>query len=144
MRTFQRVLWTTLSVAGLVMVGCDRREGEHGREGRGQGQYAAPQPQPVQAAPPVVVQPQPVYVDPQPQVVIVQQAPPARPSPQHIWIAGSWNWDNQRYSWQAGRYEIPPQPNMVWVAPRYDSDPHGHRYTPGRWQGKGDEHDRRN
>jgi hypothetical protein len=58
---------------------------------------------------------------------------PAAPSAAYIWIDGYWNWDNQRYSWEAGRYVLPPQADVVWVAPRYDHDAQGYRYTPGTW-----------
>jgi len=84
---------------------------------------------------------QPVYIEQQPQYVVVQQAPPpliaerrpAPPSGGYVWVDGYWNWDSQRYQWQAGRYVAPPQPAVVWIAPRYESDGHDGRYTPGHW-----------
>lgn len=94
----------------------------------------------------VYVQPQPAYVEPQ--YVVVQQAPPAlivesRPSPPaagFIWIDGAWNWNNQRYVWQGGRYERPPQQGVVWVGASYQRDTH--RYMPGRWQKQNEDHGR--
>jgi hypothetical protein len=90
----------------------------------------------------VYVQQQPVYVEQEPQYIIVQQAPPPiiverrppAPSGAYVWIDGYWNWDNQRYSWQAGRYVLPPQQDVVWVAPRYEHDARGYRYAPGHWK----------
>jgi hypothetical protein len=122
MKVLQMVIWTAASAAVLGVLGCDVFLG--GRTRRD----------------PVYVQ-QPQYVEQQPQYVIVREAPPpmrveyrpAPPSASSIWIDGYWNWDSQRYSWQAGRYEVPPQPGVIWVAPRYDRDANGYRYTPGQW-----------
>ena len=144
-----------LSGAGMCILGCDvmlnghsRREDRVYVQQQPQAVYVQPQPAYVQPQA-AYVQPQAVYVEPQPQYVIVQQAPPPlilerRPPPPsglHVWIDGSWNWSGQRYSWQAGRYELPPQPGAVWVAARYESD--SHRYTQGQWkrQDKGNDHD---
>jgi hypothetical protein len=136
------VLKTAIGVAigawGMGMSGCDVFvTGHEHREAR----YEQPQPVYVQQQP-QYVQPQPQYVEQQPQYVVVEQAPPAviveqRPPPPsglHVWIDGSWAWSNQRYSWQAGRYEVPPQQGAVWIAPRYERDTHGYRYTPGQWK----------
>jgi hypothetical protein len=49
----------------------------------------------------------------------VEVQPPPQ-SAEDVWVAGAWNWDNQKYTWQAGRYTRPPQPGAVWVAARYD------------------------
>ena len=131
MQTAKSVLWITIGAAALTAVGCDLVVGGRERDNR---VYVADRPQYVQ-------QQQPIYVEQEPQYVIVQEAPPPvrverRPSPPSsasIWIDGYWNWDNQRYSWQAGRYESPPQANVVWIAPSYVRDVKGYRYTPGRW-----------
>ena len=139
MKVMETVLWTTLAVGALGVVGCDVFLSGRPREDR---VFVQQDPQYVQ---------QPAqYVEPQPQYVIVQQAPPAviverRPAPPsgaHIWIDGYWHWDSQRYTWQTGRYEVPPQSNMVWVAPRYERDTKGYRYSPGQWkkQNQGNEH----
>ena len=132
MTAFKTVAWMTLSVAVLGTAGCDIFLGGRPREER------------------VVVQQQPQYVEPQPQYVIVQEAPPPMmverrpppPSAGYLWIDGYWNWDNQRYSWQAGRYVVPPQADVVWVAPRYDRDARGYRYSPGQWKKKNQSNDR--
>jgi len=128
MNVLRTTAWAAMSVATFCALGCDRHEGERPR----QESVAAPQ-----ALPPVEA--------PQPQYVIVQQAPPAvivesRPTPPsaaHIWIDGYWNWDNQRYTWQAGRYEVPPEAGVVWVGPRYDREGQGYRYSPGQWKKNG-------
>ena len=132
MKRWKTVMWSTMSIAALGALGCDRGPQQVVEQQAPQQQPAAEQ---------------------QPQYVVAQQAPPAlivesqpaAPSPLDVWIAGYWNWDNQRYNWQAGHYEAPPQSDVVWVAPRYDADPHGYRYTPGKWtkksQGNDNDHD---
>ena len=121
MNACRTIVWTSMSVAALSAMGCVRTEGGRPREEQPQAQQQA---QAVdQPAPYVVVQQAP------PELIVESQ--PAPPSPDEVWIGGYWNWDNQKYSWQAGRYERPPQPDVAWVAPRYDSN--AHRYTPGKW-----------
>ena len=138
MTTLQTILLSSLGVAVILIVGCDLTLSERRR------------PEPVyvqQSPPPQYVAPQPQYVEPQPQYVVVQQAPPPliyenRPPPPPgnvVWIDGYWNWDNQRYTWQVGRYAAPPQAGVVWMAPRYEYDARGGRYTPGQWSHQGGE-----
>jgi len=127
-------MWIGMGVVGLATSGCDVFVGGRHREE------------------PVYVTQQPQYVEQQPQYVVVQEAPPPviverRPAPPaagYIWIDGSWDWNNQRYVWQAGRYERPPQPDVVWIAPRYERDASGYRYSRGQWgkQNHGHDHDR--
>ena len=131
MKILQTSMWLAISVTGLGLMGCDVTLG--GRE-RHETVYVERQPQ--------YVQPQTVYVEPEPQYVVVQQAPPeiiverrpAPPSGLHVWIDGSWAWSNNRYSWQAGRYELPPQQDAVWVSASYVRDGNNYRYTPGQWK----------
>ncbi len=138
MKVLKASLWVAIGVVGLGLVGCDVQVSNRHHHDDG---YAYVQPQPQYAQPqPVYVQPQPQYVEPQPQYVIVQQAPPPiivetrppQPSGLSVWIGGSWNWSNQRYNWQAGRYATPPEQGAIWIAPRYERDTH--RYTQGQWQ----------
>ena len=124
MKVLSVVLAVSVVAASLATMGCDLYVG-----GRSRGDV-------------VYVRPQVQVVEEQPQYVMVQQAPPAMivesqpmaPSVNHVWVAGYWNWDNQRYSWQAGRYMVPPQTDVIWVAPRYETDAHGTRYTAGQWK----------
>jgi hypothetical protein len=101
----------------------------------------------------VVTQPQQVVVAQPQQVVttiavpsngtsyVVMQAPPApqpeavpaRPSSQHVWINGYWTWQNNRYAWMAGHWEVPPSSNAVWVNPRVESDGGAYRFYEGHW-----------
>jgi WXXGXW repeat (2 copies) len=100
------------------------------------------------------VQTQTVYTQGQPQTqtvyttqtqptntIIVAQAPPAvqaevvlaRPSPDHMWIAGYWTWRDNRYEWMAGHWELPPHSNAVWVAPHWEPENGAYRYYEGYW-----------
>lgn len=96
----------------------------------------------------VVAQPQQVLVT-QPQQVttttgtnyVVMQAPPAlqvetvsqRPSSQHIWIAGYWTWQDNRYAWVAGHWERPPSNSTAWVNPRWEPEGSAFRFYEGYW-----------
>jgi hypothetical protein len=131
MKSYKEVICASLGIATLGFAGCDLVLNGRPREDR---VY-------VQSRTQYIQQPQPVYVEPQPQYILIQQAPPpviverrpAPPSAAHIWIDGSWNWDRQRYSWVAGRYEVPPQPDVIWVTAQYQPDAKGVRYIPGQW-----------
>jgi WXXGXW repeat (2 copies) len=149
MKITRTVMWASMSVAALGVLGCDMfvvGHPQHDPTYRGQQRQYAQQPQYGEQQPQYAEQPQ--------QYVIVQQAPPPliveqRPNPpsgSYVWIDGYWNWDNQRYNWEKGRYVVPPQADVVWVAPRYETDAHGYRFTPGQWKkqtqtnGRGYEH----
>jgi hypothetical protein len=57
-----------------------------------------------------------------------------RPSPQHVWIAGHWRWQDGRYAWIAGRWDLPPRPGVVWVEPRWEQRGTGYVLAGGYWQ----------
>jgi hypothetical protein len=99
------------------------------------------------ATPMVVQQQGQTYVtttaQPNPTVstVIITQAPPAlqqevvlaRPSSDHVWIAGYWTWRNNRYEWMAGHWELPPSVSSKWMAPRWEQEGTGYRFYEGYW-----------
>jgi len=73
---------------------------------------------------------------------IVNTAPPAlqqdvvlaQPSPQHVWLAGYWTWQNNNgYRWVAGHWELPPSPGSIWVAPRWEQQGNAYKYYEGYW-----------
>ena len=77
-----------------------------------------------------------------PVMIIVAEPPPpapqrefvtARPTADHIWVAGFWCWYNDRYEWQAGRWELPPTPSATWVPPRWEREGEGYRFFAGYW-----------
>jgi hypothetical protein len=73
--------------------------------------------------------------------VVVTQAPPmaqqevvlARPSPEHVWIAGYWTWRDNQYEWMAGHWELPPRSDAAWVAPRWVQEGNSYRFYEGYW-----------
>ncbi len=99
----------------------------------------------------VAAQPAQVVLAPSPQVVattavagtsyIVMQAPPApqpeavpaRPSSDHVWIAGYWTWQDSRYAWMAGHWEMPPSRGAVWINPRWQPEGGAIRFYEGYW-----------
>jgi hypothetical protein len=56
-----------------------------------------------------------------------------RPSRNHIWIAGYWDRQDDRWAWAPGRWEEPSQRGATWVKPRYQRDSGSYRYEPGHW-----------
>ncbi len=75
------------------------------------------------------------------QIIVVQAPPaaqppeavPARPTPQHVWVAGYYIWQNNRYEWMAGHWEIPPRANATWVNPRWVTEGGNYRFYEGYW-----------
>ncbi len=73
--------------------------------------------------------------------IIVTQAPPAlqqevvlaRPSADHVWIAGYWTWRDNRYEWMAGHWELPPSSSATWVSPRWEQEGNAYRFYEGHW-----------
>jgi hypothetical protein len=57
------------------------------------------------------------------------------PSPEHVWIAGHWGFDNHDggWVWHSGYYEYPPVPWARWH-PAYGKNFHGEYYwVKGHW-----------
>jgi YXWGXW repeat-containing protein len=74
--------------------------------------------------------------------VVVQVAPPplrreeriARPSPEHHWIDGYWEWRGSKHEWVAGHWEVPPHGHTEWVAPRWERRGNGYVFIRGFWR----------
>ncbi len=75
----------------------------------------------------------PIYVEAEPPRVRYE-APPPRPSPAHVWIAGYWGWEDGTQMWIGGEWATPPSPGYAWEPARWKR--HGHRwaYYPGHWK----------
>jgi hypothetical protein len=56
-----------------------------------------------------------------------------RPSPNHVWIGGAWDRQDDRWAWAPGRWEEPSQRGSSWVKPRYQREGGAYRYEPGHW-----------
>ncbi len=73
---------------------------------------------------------------------IVTQTPPglqtevplAQPSSSHLWVPGYWTWQNERYEWRSGHWELPPNSSSVWIAPRWEREGASYRFYEGYWQ----------
>jgi hypothetical protein len=72
---------------------------------------------------------------------VVTVAPPAlqtevvqaQPSPDYVWLAGYWTWNNDRYEWMPGHWQRPPNSSAVWVAPRWEQQGNAYKFTEGYW-----------
>ncbi len=62
-----------------------------------------------------------------------QEVPSARPSSEHVWVAGYWTWSNNQYQWLAGHWEIPPRSGATWVPPRWQPEGTSWRFFEGYW-----------
>jgi hypothetical protein len=56
-----------------------------------------------------------------------------RPSRNHVWIAGYWDRQDDRWAWAPGRWEEPSQRDARWVRPQYRREEGAYRYEPGHW-----------
>ena len=54
----------------------------------------------------------------------------AAPSANHIWLPGSWVWNQSRYAWRPGYWGM-AQPNWVWIPAHYVWAPRGYVYIDG-------------
>jgi len=74
--------------------------------------------------------------------VIVTEAPPAprtevigvAPSTSHVWVPGYWSYQNGRWVWIKGHYEVRPRLNATWVPGHWDRTTRGWAWTPGHWE----------
>jgi hypothetical protein len=75
-------------------------------------------------------------------VVVTPQQPPAsrkepildQPSPLHVWVTGYWVWQEGKFNWVAGHWELPPRGTDTWVAPRWEKRGDSYAFTPGFWR----------
>lgn len=54
------------------------------------------------------------------------------PSPNHVWVPGTWYWREARYVWRPG-YWIESQPNWMWCPAHYVWTPRGFIFVGGYW-----------
>lgn len=73
--------------------------------------------------------------------VVIAQAPPApqqqvisaRPSADHVWVEGWWEWRDGRHVWRPGEWVIPPRRGAVWNPPRWERRSDGYVFVEGYW-----------
>lgn len=78
------------------------------------------------------------------QIRIAPDAPPplrhelrsARPGVNHVWIAGCWDREGDRWAWAPGRWEEPDRRGSRWIKPQYRQESGAYRYEPGHWSGQ--------
>ena len=56
-----------------------------------------------------------------------------RPSREHIWVPGSWDWQRDDWAWMPGRWDRPSERRARWVRARYAREGNAWRYEPGHW-----------
>jgi len=56
-----------------------------------------------------------------------------RPGRNHVWIAGYWDREDDRWVWAPGRWERPGHRGSSWVKARYHREGDAYRYEPGHW-----------
>lgn len=62
-----------------------------------------------------------------------QEVPTARPTADHVWVAGYWTWKNNQYTWVTGQWTMPPRAGAVWVPPRWQPEGASWRFYEGYW-----------
>ena len=78
--------------------------------------------------------PGPMYVS-SPPPAPRDQSRTDRPTEDHIWISGHWDWDEGSgdWVWVEGAWEIPPDEGASWEEPEYEENEGDWIYTPGHW-----------
>ena len=54
------------------------------------------------------------------------------PSPNHIWVGGTWVWQGNGYAWRPGHWVL-GQPDWIWVPAHYVWTPRGYIFVDGYW-----------
>lgn len=62
-----------------------------------------------------------------------REVKPRRPDRHHLWIRGSWDWQQNDWAWVPGRWERPNDRRARWMKARYVRDGRAWRYEPGHW-----------
>lgn len=64
-----------------------------------------------------------------------QENIPQQPSANAVWIRGHYVWTGDGYTWQPGRWEVPPAGTRTWVQPSWQPAANGgYVYVQGHWQ----------
>lgn len=71
------------------------------------------------------------YVSEAPPPPQAEVKPPA-PTVTAVWLDGHWQWNGNRYIWNAGRWET--KPKGTWVKGHWNKTARGHKWVPGHWK----------
>jgi hypothetical protein len=58
---------------------------------------------------------------------------PIRPGPRYVWTPGYYRADGNRYSWQSGRWVVPPRGHGRWVPGHWQNSRRGYYWVDGHW-----------
>jgi hypothetical protein len=66
--------------------------------------------------------------------VSVETGPDYRsaPSPDYIWVSGTWIWHNDRYAWRPGSW-VRGRPDWIWTPAHHVWSPRGYVFVEGYW-----------
>lgn len=75
-------------------------------------------------------------------VVYIHRAPPpirvevrgARPSAQHVWVAGHWVGRGEEFVWEPGRWVLLESGHRAWVEGAWRHDRNGWFWVEGHWR----------
>jgi hypothetical protein len=69
-------------------------------------------------------------------IALRREIRPQRPSRDHLWIAGAWDWRGNDWAWEPGRWDRPAYHGAKWNKARYVREGSAWRYEPGHWKGQ--------
>jgi hypothetical protein len=79
------------------------------------------------------------------EVVVVKEEPPAppparaevrgvAPTPELVWVPGSWDWNGHEYVWVSGNWVESPAREAAWVPGHWERTAGGWRWVSGYWK----------
>src|SRR5579872_1785641 len=60
------------------------------------------------------------------------ETPPPPPSPEHYWVPGHWQWEQNEHVWVAGHWEAARQ-GQAFIQPYWEKEGNAWVFHPGRW-----------
>jgi hypothetical protein len=62
-----------------------------------------------------------------------QEAIPAAPTPDHVWVSGYWTYAYNGWVWVSGCHTLRPRLHAIWVPGTWERHPRGWIWIHGRW-----------
>jgi hypothetical protein len=69
---------------------------------------------------------------PEPPATVESVPPGPPPTPDNVWVQGTWVWAGGRYVWRPGNWVV-ANPDWLWVPTHYVSGPRGFVFVDGYW-----------